>query len=103
MASKKITVTLMDAYQESNKEYLVDIVADELGIYIRPHGYSDCGSVDGYGFPIMLEIVDGKPTLVLWRDINKEDPTEHLGFEGAREDAREIEYQENKENNAPND
>jgi len=101
MATKKLTVKLNEAYGIDNKEYLVDIMVDELGIYIRPHGYSDYSSTDGNGCPIMIEIVNGVPTVIVWGNINEEEPTHRADIEGAAESNRVEEKP--AENNAPND
>lgn len=57
-------------------------------LLIRPEGYGDLVSDDGKGYPVALEMVDGKLRLVIWGDINNEDPTHVIDLEGAREDAR---------------
>ena len=51
-------------------------------------GYGEKNAKDGCGEPILLENLDGKLRVVLWSDINKEDPTYIVEMEGARESAR---------------
>lgn len=60
-------------------------------IVIRPKGYGDACSKDGDGFPIMIEKYDGKLRVILWGDINMQDPTHTIDMEGAREDNRKVE------------
>jgi hypothetical protein len=43
-------------------------------IWIRPKGYGDCCSADGDGTPILIELFDGNFRVVVWEDINEEDP-----------------------------
>lgn len=58
-----------------------------LGIVIEGHG--DAVSANGYGYPILLENRDGKLFLVVWADINSDDPTHIISLAGARESERE--------------
>ena len=63
----------------------------EVGPYmiqLRAKGYGDCGSADGHGSPVAIEFYGGKLRVLIWGDINKEDPTHTIELEGAREDAR---------------
>lgn len=51
-------------------------------------GYGDHDSIDGDGSPIFLEVHEGRLRLLVWADINQEDPTHVIDLEGARESAR---------------
>lgn len=53
------------------------------GIYICPKGYGDAASKAGYGTPVMIEYWNGELRVVLWSDINKEDPTHVISMEYA--------------------
>jgi hypothetical protein len=57
-------------------------------LWIAVDGYGDCGSKDGHGMPIKVEWYDGALRVLLWGDINSEDPTVHCVMEGARESER---------------
>ena len=57
-------------------------------IYISPKGYGDCGTEDGHGCPVMLEIWEGELRVVVWSDINQEDPTHIISIAGAKEELR---------------
>jgi hypothetical protein len=59
-------------------------------IWIRPEGYGDCGSQDGYGFPIKIEYYDGSVRVLVWEDINIEDPTVRSNLDNARESNRLV-------------
>lgn len=57
-------------------------------ILVQPEGYGDHCSQDGEGAPILIESIRGKLRIVAWADINKEDPTDTVGMEEARESNR---------------
>lgn len=44
------------------------------GIEIRPEGYGDAGTLEGFGCPIFIEFYEGSLRVALWTDINVEDP-----------------------------
>lgn len=71
---------------ENDLEVVVE--GNELAISIRPKGFGDCCSADGHGSPILLENRAGKPFLIVWGDINKEDPTHVIDLSEAEETAR---------------
>jgi len=59
-------------------------------IWIKPKGYGDFSSADGYGAPICIERSDGRLRAILWPDINAEEPV-IVDMEGARESMRKEE------------
>ena len=59
--------------------------AIELGF----EGYGECGAADGYGRPVRVELYEGKLRLLVWADINSEDPTHTIELNGAQEVRRE--------------
>jgi hypothetical protein len=60
-------------------------------LFIEPEGYGDCFSSPGRGVPIVIEVFEGNLQLVVWADINSEDPTHTINLEGAREEKRKDE------------
>lgn len=60
------------------------------GISICPKGYGDATSQDGYGSPILIEFWGGELRVVLWSNINEEDPTHTISMERARESNRQF-------------
>lgn len=62
-------------------------IDEGLAIQIRPEGYSDHDSVDGHGCPVLLEVWEGHLRVIVWPDINKEEPM-IIDLEKARESAR---------------
>jgi hypothetical protein len=61
------------------------------GLGLRFDGYGDCTSADGYGEPVFIEHHDGNLRVLVWDDINQEDPTLIAGISGARESRRKPE------------
>lgn len=84
------------------REYfrLADLAGEDLEVngYIEIHhehsillafdGYGDHASQEGYGHPVCIEVYQGKLRILVWDDINQEDPTHIISLEGARESAR---------------
>lgn len=54
---------------------------------IRLNGYGDATSSPGYGVPILLELRENSPTLVVWSDITEQDPTHQIDLSAAKEPA----------------
>ena len=72
---------------EGEKKLRVRITETPNSIDIVPEGYGDAGSEDSHGIPILLEIYEGRLRLLVWNDINVEDPV-IIDMEGARETNR---------------
>ena len=58
------------------------------GIYLLFQGYGDCASNDGHGCPVKIENDGGRIRIVVWGDINKEDPTYAIYLDEALESNR---------------
>lgn len=63
-----------------------------MGVALHIDGFGDCGTEPGHGEPVYVENRHGVPTVVVWADINQEDPTDIIELAGAAEALR-------KENN----
>jgi hypothetical protein len=85
----KVTVPLQDLDPDTSKEVVIDIEQKHRSLSISPRDYGDKTSQDGNGTPIMLEVYKGKLRLLVWDDINQEDPSHVIDMEGARETERE--------------
>jgi hypothetical protein len=73
---------------ESPKSYLpVKILYEGGKIWVQPKGYGNKVIQDGYGFPISLEIWQGRLRLVVFNNINSED-AKIVDLEDARESNR---------------
>ena len=60
-------------------------------VLIQLEGTGDMPSPAGHGWPIMVEVWEGKPRVIIWGDINKEDPTHVIDLSGALESRRDEE------------
>ena len=56
------------------------------GIFFDGSGL--CGMEEGVNEVVLFEFYEGKPRLLVWADINREDPTHVIGLSGAMESAR---------------
>jgi len=65
-------------------EIKVNILSEGGQIWIQPHGYGEKCAVDGKGFPIGIEIWQGRLRLIVFDDINREDP-QIIDLEKAKE------------------
>jgi hypothetical protein len=65
----------------------IKVFAEAGKIWISPQGYGEKCAEDGKGYPIGLEIWQGKLRIVVFNDINSEDP-QIINLENARESNR---------------
>jgi len=72
-------------------EIEVEIETSKDGILIRPKGYGDHCTENGHGYPVLIELCNGYPRVVVWSNINQEDPTHILSLEQAQESCRKEE------------
>lgn len=82
-----LEVKLADADSESLGTLPVRIEASDFAISIFPQGHGDLGSADGHGCPIFIEFYKGCLRVIVFPDINVEDP-QIIDLSGAREDRR---------------
>lgn len=84
----QLQAVLKDTSETTFEQLQVSIDCRQSGINIRPKGYGDFDSHNGFGAPIYLELHQGELRLVVWSDINDQEPTHVISLEGAREDRR---------------
>ena len=88
MSKETYTITLKEQCADaSSKSVKVTLLSEEGKLWIQPEGYGDKTSADGHGYPIGLEIWQRRLRLIVFRDINREDP-QIIDMENARETAR---------------
>jgi hypothetical protein len=81
-----IFTELDDVYQnEASIKTQVEFFSLNGGIGLRFDGYGDFCSIAGEDTPILIEIRDGIPYVIIWSDINQEDPTHVISLENAHE------------------
>ena len=77
-----------DTDENPDRSIRVEIENSNGTIYLKPQGYGDSCSCDDEGIPIMLELWQGELRVVVWGDINQEDPTAIVPLEKAKETER---------------
>jgi hypothetical protein len=98
--SKTMVVKLIDMnpdtdLQHTNKGMMIEpsqkvkIEATCQGIAIRPEGYGEKTMEDGYGSPILIEQCKGSIRVIIWGDINSDEPTHIIKVDGAKEENRD--------------
>jgi hypothetical protein len=87
LRDKKFNVTVFSQAPDDDTKIECKIESVNGILFISPKGYGDYASEDGYGTPIAVEIWDGHLRVLVWDDINKEDPR-ILDLEGAKESLR---------------
>jgi hypothetical protein len=70
------------------------IDAENPSLLVRLEGTGDRSSHDGMGWPVLVEIYEGTPRLIVWADINQEDPTHIIDLSGALDSARRDEEED---------
>jgi hypothetical protein len=83
--------TLRDEHSDRTVQVEVLLESDGLGLSVCPSGYGCFGCQDGTAGPIYLEVHEGRLRLLIWADINQEDPPHVIDLEKAREDCRRPE------------
>jgi len=82
-------VIITDVYDHKEK-IKARLKTDDRGICITIDGYED---YQGQGETILIEYCEGKPRVVVWSDINNQDPTHIIELGEAHKEKR-IEYEE---------
>jgi hypothetical protein len=88
-AKDTMNVTLKDAWSSPFPSHNVKVEAFNHSILISPEGYSEKTAVDSGGSPILIEFAEGKLRVVVWGDINSEEPTHTIDMEAAKESNRQ--------------
>jgi len=80
-----IKTLLTDEMEEDDggKPIKANIVKGGYGILISLEGYGDASHIDG-GWPVALDYFDGKLQVLVYADINSEEPTHMIPLEGAK-------------------
>ena len=82
------TFTIKEQYPDmASQETKINILSECGQIWIQPQGYGEKCSADGEGYPIGIEIWQGRLRLIVFTDINEEDP-QIIDLEKAKESCR---------------
>ena len=84
----QLQTVLRDVSEGIPGQLQVSIDCRSSGINIRPDGYGDFESEDGSGAPIYLELYQGELRLIVWSDINDQDPTHVINLSGSKVECR---------------
>ena len=79
------TTVLNDADPDHHGSLPIKIVSNHSAISIFPEGYGDFSSADGHGCPVFLELYRGRLRLIVFSDINNQEPT-IIDLEAARDE-----------------
>lgn len=80
---------LQDSHTGDKTEVPFKVELSDCGtLWFKASGYGDCGSADGFGFPVKVEWYEGQLWVLVWGNINSEDPTHKISLSGARESER---------------
>lgn len=79
---------LHDGAEGFDGKLMANVSLSGGGIDVKIEGYGDYSSQNGHGTPVFLELYRGELRLVVFADINSEEPTHIISLEGAREDKR---------------
>lgn len=78
---------LVDVMDETC-EVPVTVSASGNCVVIEAVGYGDKVSQEGLGVPVIIELHNGDLRVVVWADINQEDPTHIISLANAKESKR---------------
>ena len=87
MCQRELETTLIDADPSFGGRQPIKVVADQRGVSIEAKGYGDCCSAEGHGSPVFLELHQGHLRLIVFTNINEQEP-KIIDLEAAREDQR---------------
>lgn len=79
--------------EDAGKKLNVTLEIHENGLLICPEGYGNLSSARGHGCPVLFEVANGRLRVIVWDDINTEEPSHVIDLEGARE----IHYRETED------
>lgn len=76
-------VTLVDGAEGATGQVEIELVPEGPCLALRPAGYGDADSTDGFGAPVLLELHGGQLRLIVALDINHSE-RQILDLEGTR-------------------
>lgn len=74
-----------DGFEQTRPRIDVLVDIDDRSIELGAMGYGAADSQPGLGRFAMLEMFDGKLRLIVWADINQDDPTHTIDLSNAAE------------------
>jgi len=86
---QSFSTTLLDADPEHDAPLSIRLAGSPQGVSLFADGYGDKGTMPDHGTPVFIELYRGQRRVIVWSDINREDPTHIIPLGGAREDRRQ--------------
>ena len=80
-----MTTRLNDSDPDHHGSLPIKIVSNDSIISIFPDGYGDFGSTPGHGCPVFMELYQGRLRLIVFPDINNQEPI-LIDLEAARDE-----------------
>jgi hypothetical protein len=88
MAKETYTIKIKEQCPDSAPiELKVNILSEGNQIWLQPEGYGEKCAMDGQGWPVGIEIWQGRLRLIVFDDINREEP-QIIDLEKAKESCR---------------
>lgn len=85
--AQSIKVTMLDRGGVESPISATVTVGSEGELVLTADGYGDYASLPGFGSPLVIENAAGYLQLLVWADINSEEPTHIIPLDGALESA----------------
>ena len=85
---------LTDTHPEHPGTIRAKLRAGGTSIELYFEDYGVAGALVGHGPPVIIEHWGGELRVIVWADINSEDPTHIISLEGAKETCRAPENEE---------
>jgi len=74
--------------ESGNNPTVCEVSVTDRCVTLRVEGHGNCNMANGHGDVVALEILKGVPRLLIWDDINREDTTQVVLLDGAKETRR---------------
>ena len=88
-AEKTLAFALLEHGHDEQQEQLTGAVTEQGGaLLIHLDGCGNFWSAGGQGTVVVVELANGCPRVLVWADINQEDPTHTICLKSTREDRR---------------
>lgn len=90
MSKETFTITLKEQCADApSKNVEVTLLSEGGQLWVQPDGYGDKGSAEGHGYPVGMEVWEGRLRLIVYDNINVEDP-QIIDLENARETRNQV-------------
>lgn len=83
------STTLRDAHPDHDGMLPIRLAVSPNGVSLYSERYGDRTSAEGHGPPVFIELYKGELRVLVWADINREDPTHVIPLGGARVNRRQ--------------